>query len=470
MRSGGERVTVRSRMRTKPSVVLAGSILLLAGAGTGAALLLRSKKPARPPDVILVILDTVRKDALSCYGNPRPTTPVIDALAREGALFLCASTTAPWTAPAVASIFTGMLPSEHGLHEEYLNLERDRVTLAERLSAAGYQTKAYSNNPWISPRLGLAQGFDEFDSVWRELETEELAGSEQGGKQTNAKLEKWLATERDPSRPLFLLVHYLEPHLPYQPPAPFDQRFFESKPPPPDETTIARMRELGTPQELGYILRQYELSDEELGVLRTLYEAEVAYTDNLVGELLGLLRARGLLDRALFVLTADHGENLGEHHLLDHKFSLHETLLGVPLIVRFPGTVDPGQRIAEPVQTTDIFATVLDLAGLPGPSPASAHNLFGSRSEERPVFAQHFRATVFMELVRTRFPLVDSRHLLRQLSSVRIGPLKYTWSSTGRGELYDLERDPGELQDLAGERPEMASALEAQIVRLPARK
>ena len=440
--------------RALPLIVVVAVVLVLVVLG----------RQQRPPDVILIVLDTTRADALSCYGQARTTTPHIDALAEGGVLFLEATSPSPWTCPSVASIFTGLLPSQHGLHLEHIGLRSRHLTIAEVMAKAGYQTAAFSNNPFISSSLGLGQGFEYFKEVWRDISPEQLRSDDPGGRFTNRLVAEWLDSERDPSRPLFLMVHYMEPHLPYHPPDPFARAFTADD---VDESMVRGIKQMPLLSELGYIVGEYSLSVEQLAVLEALYHADVAYTDQLVGELLNELREHSLLGSSMLILTSDHGENLGEHHMLDHKFCVYETLLKVPLVVRYPPVVPAGQRVTEPVQTTDLFATIAEVAGVEPPDGSRrGPSLFGPRSPDRAVHGQYYRPSLFMDALRSAYPEADVSRLDRRLSSVAVDGMKYIWSSDGAHELYDLQADSQEESNLAATRPEVMEALEKQRIKL----
>ena len=415
---------------------------------------------ARRPNIVLVILDTTRGDALSCHGYPRPTSPHIDELARESALFLHASASSPWTAPSVASMFTGYLPSEHGLDASSLLLDRSRETLAEVLGEAGYQTVAFSNNPWISPVTQLDQGFEKFEDVWRENASSPYPDS--GARRTNERVREWFQEERDGSRPFFLMVHYLEPHLPYQPPPPFDTRFTgEGRR--LEELRHVRMWNLQT--SLAYALGQIEITTEQFRTLRTQYDGEIAYVDEQVGALLRILRDEGVYDESFLALTADHGENLGEHKLLDHILCLYDTLIRVPLILRYPPVLPPGVRISLPVQTLDIFPTALDVAGLGGDARGRGRSLIRKGLEGRTMFAQYHPPFLLQKVARQNHPDVPFEPHMRNLASVERNGLKFIWASDGRHELYDIQADPGETRNIVMERLEAARVLMREVVK-----
>ena len=412
------------------------------------------------PNIVLVILDTTRGDAFSCYGYTRPTSPHIDELAREGTLFLRASSSSPWTAPSVASMFTGYLPSEHGLHAESLLLDRSRETLAEILGEAGYQTVAFSNNPWISAGTQLDQGFEKFEEVWRENASSPYPDS--GARRTNERVQEWFQEERDRSRPFFLMVHYVEPHLPYQPPAPFDARFTgEGRR--PEELRRVRMWHLQT--SLAYALGEIDITTEQFRTLRTQYDGEIGYVDEQVGALLQILRDEGVYDESFLALTADHGENLGEHELMDHILCLYDTLIRVPLILRYPPALPPGERISRPVQTLDIFPTALEVAGLGESVRGRGLSLTRKGPEDRTMFAQYYPPFLLQKVARADHPDVSFEPYMRNLASVERNGLKFIWSSDGRHELYDIKADPGETRNIVMERLEDTRTLMRAVIK-----
>ena len=264
----------------------------------------RESAEPTPPNILLVIIDTIRQDALSCYGNTRQTSPNMDRLASEGMLYLHAVSPSPWTAPGIASIFTGYLPSEHGLTIESLSLDQSRETVAEVLKEAGYQTAAFSNNPWFSSGCGLDQGFGEFTGALKEFSSGQHSFPDSGAKRTNDLVGEWLQGKWDGKRPFFIVVHYMEPHLNYNPPPPFDQKFVGKDTSP---ELIDKLRVLDYNTSLGYVVGEAEVPAEHFAILRALYDGEIAYVDEMIQNLVGILKNRGVYDEAFFILTGDHG-------------------------------------------------------------------------------------------------------------------------------------------------------------------
>jgi len=447
------------------------------------------------PNVLLIVLDTARADRFSFDGYRRDTSPRIAALASEGAVYERACTPAPWTVPAHASLFTGLFPSAHGTDSGHLWLDEERVTLAEAFRDGGYWTLAYTENPWVGKDYNFQQGFETFEEIWRNVPGE---GEDAGAALTNQRVEQWLSwrdgNEEAKHRPFFIFINYLEPHLPYSPPEPERSRFLST---PVDREAVERLRRLKHPDEMKYILGTTDLSPADLRILSDLYDGEIAYADRRIGELADLLRRRGLLDRTVVAITSDHGEEIGEHHFLDHKMNLYEPLLRIPLVVRYPPAVKAAQRIGDPVMLQDLYPTLLALAGivvkpaggqdtaapreavtlpgvagLEGGAPRSGAGAHGD-GRAGPLIAEFARPVTFLDVIREADPGHDIAPWDRALVSYRIADEKLHWASDGRHRLYDLSSDPGEEHDLAAARPErvrdLARAVETWLARPAAR-
>lgn len=428
------------------------------------------------PNVLLVVIDTARADRFSFAGQARQTAPEIASLASEGAIYEQARTPAPWTLPAHASLFTGLFPSSHGADSGHLRLDEEFRTLAEAFHDGGYRTVGYAANPWVGRQYGLGQGFDAYEEIWKDPGGE---SRDAGAGALNSRVERFLDWREDgPAReqPFFLFVNYLEPHLPYDPPGPEGSRFL---PPGSDPAAVERLRRFKHPQEVRYVLGLGGLQEGDLGILSGLYDGEIAYADRRVGELAGSLRRRGLLDRTIVVITSDHGEALGEHGFLDHKMNAFEELLRIPLVVRYPATVKPGQRLGDPVMLQDLYPTLLAMADLPageGGAPArtdgEATVLPGIAGLTRPSgrgrpaavpMAEFARPVQFLEIIKERFPEAQIGPWDRAIVAFRSGSEKLHWASDGRHRLYDLAADPGEAADLAADRPDRVRALAAEV-------
>ncbi|MGH7897931.1 MAG: sulfatase, partial [Candidatus Binatia bacterium] len=283
--------------------------------------------------VVLISIDTLRADSLSCYGGRGNVTPSYDALAADGVRFTNAVSPAPWTLPAVASIMTGLPPSAHTATDYSSRLPDSVRTLAERLREQGYATAAVVNNYFVGSEVNLAQGFDEF----REFPKHTL-GRSVGARLLRRSLPEWFREDASTAelsrlavewleghaeRDFFLWVHYYDPHEPYDPPKQF-------RPPPPAPPRIGwRLRALGQ-IHLGLL----QPTAEEMAWIRKLYDAEVRYVDQGVGEIVAALKRLGLYDGSLILVVSDHGEEFWEHGRIGHGHTLYQEVLRVPLIVK----------------------------------------------------------------------------------------------------------------------------------------
>jgi arylsulfatase A-like enzyme len=432
-----------------------------------------------PPNILLVVIDTARADRFPFDGYTRPTAPALQELARQGTVYTQAYSPAPWTVPAHASLFTGQYPSLHRTDCGSLRLPDAAVTLAEVLRGAGYHTVGYTANPWIGVAYNFQQGFDIYGEIWREVQE----GSEDtGASLTNLRVERflrWRAGNADARRrPFFLFINYFEPHLPYHPPEPERSRLLR---PGVDPARVERLSHLGHPDEMRFIMGHSDLTPDDLAILNDLYDGEIAYVDRRLGEVIALLREERLLDRTVVAVTGDHGENIGDHGLMDHKMSVHDTLLHVPLLLRYPGHVPAGQVVDRLVQMHDLFPTLLQLAGVPPPENTTieAFPLPGTetrapgRGPDDPIVGEFVGPPVdFLKSMQELFPGDDLSRFNRKLVALRRGAYKIQWGSDGRHALFDVADDPGETHDLAAEQPErlreMARAVDAWLER-PAR-
>ncbi len=307
--------------------------------------------------VVLVILDTVRADHLTSYGYSRATSPNLDRLAAEGERYENAYAQAPWTLPAVATILTGAPPHVHqasrtrsGVHP----VRRDVPTLAERLSRAGFQTGAVVNVIWCSPESGMARGFGSYD--YRPTDSSNV-GARDAAATTDAALE-WLKQLRGGS--FFLLVHYFDAHLTYDPPPPYDTMFE------PAPTGSIGKGFGSTKQVLEILDGSLRLTDRQKQSLVARYDGEIRFIDEQFGRLRRGLEEMGLWRRSLVIVVGDHGEEFWDHGGFEHGHTHYNELIRIPLIVRRPGAPEGAVR-TERVRQVDITPTVLDYAELPIP-------------------------------------------------------------------------------------------------------
>ena len=409
-----------------------------------------------PPNVLLVVLDTERADAVHGYGAPESQTPTIAALASEGTLFEQARTTTAWTVPAHASMFTGRYPSGHGVHNEGGGLALEAVTLAELLSAT-HATAGVAENPHIKKGKNFDQGFSYFANTWkmpRDPKTKAL--------QTNRLVLDWLAKHAG-ERPFMMFINYMTPHLPYRPPLEYQAQHIPAD---ADPARIEWLRELGDKHARYYIAKRLTLDELDLTWLRQLYAAEATYVDAQLREVIEALRARRWLDNTLVVIVGDHGENIGDHGLMEHQFCLYESLLRVPMIMRLPRVIPAGLRRDDPVQLVDLLPTILSITGVPSerwPRHRGLDLLAGPVAPERPVVAEYMLPRGQQRIFAKQVPGFDFTPLLRRLKSIQIGSDKLIVSDRDEVELYDLASDPDEQRDLASAQPERAAALSAQL-------
>jgi arylsulfatase A-like enzyme len=397
------------------------------------------------PNVILLVIDTLRADALGCYGYERPTSPNIDGLAANGTLFQSASSPAAWTKPSTATLLTGLHPSRHGAlhHGSRLRLPEGETALAEEFRAAGLATAAFVTNPNIKRVFEFDRGFQEFfDSPVEDTVSLAALRDSASGQllirlsrhQFNWKYENdvfsmnehvfaWL--ERNADQRFFLYLHYIDPHAPYAPPEPFRSEFV---------------------QDHGFVVH----NERKRKVGRDLYDGEVRTFDEGFGELIEQLAGHGVLDDTVIAITADHGEEWYEFGIVGHGTSLYEPVIGVPMIFAGPG-VSAGHVSPEPVQTLDLPATLLDLAGLD-------KRALGDGVSFAPWLdpaADPGERALFLENEFGMGHAVDNDFVL---SGLRRGPYKlilterhrYRSPSAGHPaqEFYNLSADPAEQDNL----------------------
>jgi arylsulfatase A-like enzyme len=420
--------------------------------------------------VVLVILDCVRPDHVGCYGYRRGTTPNLDAFAAAATRFDNAITAGVWTLPSMASMMTGLYPSQHGLNRADRALGRDLVTLPQRLAGVGWRTAGFTANPHGGRTFQLDRGFQEFHEFWgvpgtghgllgrgyrwvrprlrdavkrsQALTTTAMRVQRRRAEATGGSGSRladaaaaWIRQARRRRQPFFALVHLMESHVPYAPAPKHVDRFL-------DEAGRRRVAKLDH-DGMGYLAGANPLSEGDLALIGSLYDATISYGDELLGR---VLDAVGDDADMLVAITADHGQQLGEHRMMGHFFSVYDTLARVPLVLRHP-ELPPGV-VDRPVQSVDLYPTVLETAGLdPDPGWSCAVSL-RARSDHRPVLV-----TEYLEPDLTRFARFggfDPAPFDRELRGLRHDGWKYIWSSDGREELYDVAGDPGETRDLAG--------------------
>jgi arylsulfatase A-like enzyme len=438
-------------------ILLLPAVLVLASCG----------RSAPRPNVLLITIDTLRADRLGCYGYARPTSPHIDRLAKQGALFERLYTTLPRTTQSVATILTGRYPKSHGARGLFSRLSPANLTLAEILKDRGYDTAAFVSNLFLRSGQGFEQGFDRYDNP-----PERWDGDSAGP--VSAGALAWLRG-RTGRAPFFLWVHYLDPHWIYKPHPPFDRVFDPGFAGPftlYDDLEAGRLTK-------GQVIFDNRLGPREVEHVTALYDGEIAQVDAAVGDLLAYA-ARPELQPLLIVLTSDHGESLGEHgYHFAHGEYLYQPTLHVPLLLSFPGRIPAGLRVDALAENVDIAPTVVSLLGLSRMQAVDGRPLFipgpdsdsGQPADWRPAPGRNI---VFAE---SDYQLIHPENRRYYIA----GP-SGRWSSAFDGryklihiprpggeilELYDLTSDPGETRNLegAGADPEVIRRLLQEVQR-----
>jgi arylsulfatase A-like enzyme len=505
----------------------AAVVAILAGLTLGRAPMAEARQAARPrptagaPNVLLLVLDTVRADHLGLYGYARETTPNLDRWAKQGVRFDQAMAPAPWTLPSHASLFTGRWP--HELSADFLTpLDAAFPTLAEHLGSHGYATAGFvANLNYCASDSGLGRGFARYED-YLTTPTEVLAITELGdrlkalargtlalarglasgprggvpaagagagvgasgggskpagwspkdlvrslfrGRRKDAELLNgqfldWLAKRPDPDRPFFAFLNYYDAHDPYIPPAGYD-RHFGLRPESSADHALLRG---------WWDVPKATLSPRDVELVRDAYDDCIGYLDDRLGRLFDELRRRGLLEDTLVIVTADHGEAFGEHAIFGHGGSLFQPEEHVPLMIFGPG-VPAGREVAGPVSLRDLPATIVDLAGLGAGSPLPGSSLAPYWSAVDPPGGS--AGPVLME-IKGAAPRPMNGHSPASrgpMAGLAEGDLVYIRSGgDGREELYDLASDPDQARDLAGDpaRAGDLGRLRAAIERLGA--
>lgn len=374
--------------------------------------------PPHGPNLLVLLIDTLRRDHLGAYGDPRGLTPHLDALAAEGVLVEGLSACSSWTRPAVATTFSGVYPNRHGAHGFFDELARDIPWLPEILRRAGYETAAIVGNPHVTPRWGFSRGYLRYDAG--------LAVDFGTLEAIDARLADRAVTflESQPAGPWLLYLHFMGPHEPYEAPAPFGERF----PAAPGADAIER--------------------------LAAAYAGEIAHTDAQIGRVIEALRGAGQYENTLIAVLSDHGEELGEHGGVGHSRTLYEEVLQVPFVLRFPGGRHAGRTWeAAALSMTGVAPTLLHALGFP-PAPGMA----GASWIGPMTRGGHWSGAAYAAL---------QTHMAR-LHSLR--DARYKWitdDASGQARLFDLLLDPAELHALEHvpvEAARLRHALDTQVM------
>ncbi|MBK8231209.1 MAG: sulfatase-like hydrolase/transferase [Candidatus Eisenbacteria bacterium] len=406
---------------------------------------------AAVPSIILIVIDTLRADHLGTYGHHRPTSPALDRRAAQGAVFERAFASSGWTAPSFGSILTGTIAARHGQGARTAEgddarhrapLGKELPTLAEQFAARGYRTAAFVTNPFLDRSLGAGRGFEFY-----------LCAPADNDRYRRADLgvslaAEWLERHRD--EPTFLLLHFFDPHLDYDPAPEVRGRFTDP---------LARDAGRTLPVEGVQAIRDDRtLSLAAREFITAAYDEEILAVDAALDSFFARLEELGLKERSVILLTADHGEELFDHGGFEHGHSLQQEILHVPFVLWGPGVVPA--RHTEPVSLVDVFPTLLEAAGVPA-TPPVARNLDGLS-----LWPLVVGRTTRLEGPASSAPreiVVSSTLQGEEQSALVVWPHKLIRTESGSSRLYQLDEDPRERQDLSAADPRRVSALARRL-------
>jgi len=450
----GQRPAMRRALRNRPGIHLPLAVVLvgfLLGVVWGCGHL-RGKRD----NIVLITLDTLRADHLGYSGYARGRTPHLDAFAQGAIRFTTAFTSINTTLASHAAMLSGRFPHSIGVPRNAFPVPEDVPLLQELLRAKGYETAAFVSSLAVCSRMGLARGFDHYDEVFDLGHGDQL---QRRAETTTRAVLAWL--ENGPREPYFLWVHYFDPHYPYDPPAPHDA-LYGSGYQGPANGSMEYLQDLWDREASGVSPTEMDLQR-----LVDLYDGEVAYLDHWLGPLFNWLDQPERRARTLVVIAADHGESLTEHdYLFNHGLHLYQPSMHVPLLVRPPGRMDWQPRSLDvPVQTHSIGPLILAHAGLAAPAGSSGDHLgvliWGEPPWRCPAA---FGEASQPWIVEQQYP--GEYQNLHKAQMV----VDYPWKLIvtpyrGQVELYDLQRDPAELVDVASEHPERVEEMRRELAR-----
>ncbi len=387
-------------------------------------------------NVVIIVMDTARQDRLACYGYEKNTSPNLTRLAAKSATYTRAYTPGGWTAPAHASLFTGLFSIAHQTTQENWRMGDHLTTLAEVFKAQGYETIGIVENAMLNTRFNFNKGFSQYYESWRfAKEGENIAFS----------LFKKSLAKRNTKKPFLTFINLNEPHSPYNSSEQFYYQFVSDR-----SITIEEnmWRE--------FFSGEKTFTENEIRHLNELYDAELLYVDYLIEKMIQELQTRNLWEETVFIVTSDHGENIGDHGMMDHVFSLNESVIKIPLIIHYPKFFPPGIRHEYPVQLTDIFPTLLEIIGADATRyPSQGRSLIGRKPGDNAlILSEYYYPKQALEAMGKRglVKLDEKKTPLdkykRRIKALIKEDMKLIWGSDGRHELYNLRRDPQEKENL----------------------
>jgi len=413
------------------------------------------------PNVVMVVMDTVRADHLSLYGYSRDTTPFLEKLSEKSVVFENAFSASPWTLPSHASFFTGLLPSEHNCTYENMNLSPKFPALAQRLKDMGYFTIGWSNNPLLNPSSGILRGFDRFvENSQLGIYSGELAlkivlskfprfSSDNGARFANRTIFTWLSRMSANKKPFFLFVNYMEAHTPYVT-DPAGYRYFQN----PEQA----QRNYSSPNWDDYNCHPPKNEDARTAAIKW-YDGSIYYLDFEIGKLYDRLSALGLAENTIFIVLSDHGESFGEHEFWGHGITLFNSELKVPLLISYPRLLK-AQRLWNTYSLKELPGDVLKLVEGRVPEKISAPS-----ATFHEIFAEVFTPVTYIERFSQYCPGYDVSKLDRRQKAVIAGPYKLIWDSKNGEAFYEFFADPDEAVDLKKSLPQFRASLHESMKR-----
>jgi arylsulfatase A-like enzyme len=415
-------------------------VLLLAASACAPA------PPPTLPNILLIVVDTLRGDRLGVNGNPRGLTPFLDQLGARGTVFANAYAPTSWTCPSVASLFTARYASQHRVDRFEASIADSEVTLAEILAGRGYVGGGFSANLRMLEANGYGQGF----ASWKAYARDESGGSKPRGALLRRQSMTWLQPLLQEKRqPLLLYLQYMEPHAPYDPGEPFRSRFVHETAPVSDDVARAKLT------------NSQPLQPAEIERLTQLYDGEVAAVDAEIRMLFDELERSGFLRDAVVVVTADHGEEFGEHGVMTHGRTLFNGVMHIPLIIVAPG-YPAGRVVDQPVSLIDVAPTLLELSGLP-PAPTfegrSLVSLMQSALAPPALWARMVDLVQGHDVIAEIEPHGESPDMRKHSLAIVRGSRKLLVDPRGDTALFDLYSDPGETTPLGAANADLAARM-----------
>lgn len=416
------------------------SILLFSAINT-AAFALAGKTDIPQPNVILISIDTLRQDGVGAYGSTTSTTPAINAVAEGGAIFENAYSHSPWTLPSHAALFTGLTPTHLGIRKVEDRLGKKALLLSEVLNNYGYSTGAVTSYVLVSQAYGFSQGFDDFNYS-RDYNADMIV----------SLASKYINSHK--KKKFFLFLHFYDPHWPYHPKLDIAKKFYTGSP----TRELAQFH--NTMDYYDWAVKALKGPEEFVKFSKSMYEAEINYVDQALGRLFSNLVNAGMINRTVILITSDHGEEFKEHGLMGHGLTLYDEVLKVPFIVRYPAQIPKNTSIDMRVQLTDLFPTILSMLGIENPVKfLDAKDLTSELIINESTTQHSFIAETAMS-GEPRFAVIEENTKYITPFELHFGESITLSHPT---EVYDLESDAAETQNLAESQPTLTSHLKKEL-------